>query len=36
MSIFAFGSLLCGLAQDMNVLVLGRALAGIGGGGAGT
>lgn len=36
MCIFAFGSLICGLAQDMNVLVLGRAIAGIGGGGAGT
>lgn len=36
MSILALGSLLCGLAQDMNTLVLGRAIAGIGGGGVGT
>ncbi|KZT75035.1 MFS general substrate transporter [Daedalea quercina L-15889] len=36
MSIFALGTLLCGLAPDMNGLVVARAIAGIGGGGAGT
>ncbi|KAH9937277.1 major facilitator superfamily domain-containing protein [Fomitopsis serialis] len=33
MSIFAVGSLLCGLAPDMKSLVIARAIAGIGGGG---
>ncbi|KAJ3174866.1 hypothetical protein HDU87_006658 [Geranomyces variabilis] len=32
-SIFAIGSLLCGIAKSMVVLILGRAIAGIGGGG---
>ncbi|KAH9836947.1 MFS general substrate transporter [Rhodofomes roseus] len=36
MSIFAVGSLLCGLAPDMNSLVIARAIAGIGGGGVAT
>ncbi|KXN88566.1 Vacuolar membrane amino acid uptake transporter fnx2 [Leucoagaricus sp. SymC.cos] len=32
-AIFAFGSLACGLARNLDQLILGRALAGIGGGG---
>lgn len=31
--IFELGSLLCGVAPSMNVLILGRAIAGVGGGG---
>ncbi|KAI1215016.1 MFS general substrate transporter [Annulohypoxylon truncatum] len=30
---FAAGNLICGLAQDANVMILGRVVAGIGGGG---
>ncbi len=30
---FAAGNLICGLAQDANVMILGRVIAGIGGGG---
>ncbi|KAL0578027.1 hypothetical protein V5O48_003977 [Marasmius crinis-equi] len=32
-AIFAFGSLLCGLSQNITMLICSRALAGIGGGG---
>ncbi|KAJ3573810.1 hypothetical protein NP233_g2185 [Leucocoprinus birnbaumii] len=35
-SIFAFGCMLCGSAQSMNMLIASRALAGIGGGGMAT
>ncbi|KAF8885361.1 major facilitator superfamily-domain-containing protein [Infundibulicybe gibba] len=35
-SIFALGSLLCGLSRTMNELIAGRAIAGIGGGGMST
>lgn len=31
--IFELGSLICGVAPNMNVLILGRAVAGVGGGG---
>jgi len=31
--IFALGSLLCGLSQTMDQLIISRAIAGIGGGG---
>ncbi|KAJ3117059.1 hypothetical protein HK100_000901 [Physocladia obscura] len=31
--VFEFGSLLCGIAPSMEILILGRAVAGIGGGG---
>ncbi|KAI1462277.1 MFS general substrate transporter [Annulohypoxylon moriforme] len=30
---FAAGNLICGLAQDANIMILGRVIAGIGGGG---
>ncbi|ORY41978.1 MFS general substrate transporter [Rhizoclosmatium globosum] len=33
MVVFEIGSLLCGAAKDMSMLILGRAVAGIGGGG---
>ncbi|KIJ56179.1 hypothetical protein M422DRAFT_57657 [Sphaerobolus stellatus SS14] len=33
LTLFSFGTLLCGLASSMNVLILARAIAGMGGGG---
>jgi len=36
LSVFAFGSVLCGLANSMTLLIIARAIAGIGGGGIGT
>lgn len=32
-AIFEIGSLICGVAPSMTVLILGRAIAGVGGGG---
>ncbi|KAJ3236111.1 hypothetical protein HDU81_011146 [Chytriomyces hyalinus] len=32
-SVFELGSLVCGIAQSMEVLIVGRAIAGVGGGG---